>query len=143
MLCLVVYNANLRTIGSGDTLPARYMPLILWHEHTVDLDTDARLVAHGHPIAASPSENLQTGPPGKVNAFSPSAYWMTRTSHGRLVSVYPLVAPLLVAPLYLPAVLVLNHEGWEQPHIDRVAEVMEKLSASLLAAIASVLMFLL
>jgi hypothetical protein len=32
VLCLLVYNANLRTIGAGDTLPARYQPLILWHD---------------------------------------------------------------------------------------------------------------
>ena len=142
LLCLVVYNANLRTIGTGDTLPARYAPLILWHQGAFDLDANARLVAHGHPIAAAPRENLSTGPSGKVNAFPPSAYWITRTHDGRLVSLYPLVAPLLVAPLYVPAVLVLNDTGWQQPHVDRVAEIMEKISASLLAAIASVLMFL-
>jgi hypothetical protein len=49
---------------------------------------------------------------------------------------------LLVAPLYVPAVIWLNRHGWEQPHVDRVAELMEKISASLLASIASVLMFL-
>jgi hypothetical protein len=52
------------------------------------------------------------------------------------------VAPTLVAPLYLPSVLWLDSKGWRQPHIDRVAEIMEKVSASLLAAIASLLMFL-
>src|SRR5690349_23732858 len=45
--CFVVYNANLRTIGAGDTLASRYLPLIVWHHHTLGLDHDARLVAHG------------------------------------------------------------------------------------------------
>jgi hypothetical protein len=56
--------------------------------------------------------------------------------------VYPVVTPLLVTPLYVPAVIWLNRHGWEQPQIDRVAELMEKISASLLASIASVIMFL-
>src|SRR5256714_6720206 len=62
--------------------------------------------------------------------------------HNQRASLYPLVTPLLVAPLYVPAVMWLNTHGWEQPNIDRVAELMEKLSASLLASIASVLMYL-
>ena len=52
VLCLLVYNANLRTIGAGDTLPARYLPLTLWHDGTFALDSNARLVAHGHPQSA-------------------------------------------------------------------------------------------
>ncbi len=138
VLCLLVYNANLRTIGAGDTLPARYLPLILWHDGTFALDANARLVAHGHPLA----EPNPAGTDGNVTYFQPAAYWMGRTRGGQLASTYPVVAPLLVAPLYLPASLWLDNEGWQQPQIDRVAEIMEKVSASLLAAIASVLMFL-
>jgi hypothetical protein len=67
---------------------------------------------------------------------------MVRTREHQLASLYPVVTPLLVAPLYFPAVIWLNAHGWEQPQIDRVAELMEKVSASLLASIASVLMFL-
>src|SRR2546423_7730337 len=55
-VCFVVYNANLRTIGSGDTLPTRYLPLVLWHDHTLDLDASARLIAHGHPAKAPPKQ---------------------------------------------------------------------------------------
>jgi hypothetical protein len=139
VLCLLVYNANLRTIGAGDTLPARYQPLILWHDGTFALDGNARLVAHGHPLS---EPNPPAGTSGTVAYFQPWAYWLIHTRRGQLASLYPVVAPLLVAPLYLPAVLWLNSHGWEQPQIDRVAEIMEKVSASLLAAIASLLMFL-
>ena len=139
MLCLLVYNANFRTIGAGDTLPARYLPLILWHNGTFALDADARLVAHGHPLS-------EPKPPAASDAtvsyFDPAAYWLIRTREGRLGSLYPVVAPLLVWPLYLPAVLWLDSKGWQQPNLDRVAEIMEKVSASLLAAIASLVMFL-
>ena len=79
---------------------------------------------------------------GKVIYFDPPAYWMTRTRQDQLASLYPVVTPLLVAPLYVPAVIWLNAHGWEQPQIDRMAEVMEKLSASFLASVASVLMYL-
>jgi hypothetical protein len=137
VLCLFVYNANLRTIGAGDTLPARYQPLILLHDGKLDFSGNERLVEHGHPFKP-PSGRASAG----VNYFAPKAYWLVRARNGQLASLYPVVAPLLVAPLYLPAALILHHDGWKQPQIDRVAELMEKISASLLAAIASVLMFL-
>lgn len=138
-VCLIVYNANFRTIGEIDSLSARYQPLILWQDQTLALDDHARLVAHGHPIAA-----LDAGPPsaGRAPVFGPPAFWVHPVDDG-YASVYPVVTPLLVSPLYLPAALWLQGRGWSQPEYDRVAEVMEKLSASLLAAIASVLMFLL
>jgi hypothetical protein len=140
LFCFFVYNANLRQIGSGDTLPARYLPLILWHSGTLDLESNARLVAHGHSMIEE--QNRPAGAEGKVAYFEPWAYWTIRTREHRLASLYPVVTPLLVAPLYLPAVIWLDRHGWEQPQIDRVAELMEKLSASLLASIASVIMFL-
>lgn len=140
LCCFLVYNANLRQIGAGDTVPARYLPLILWHDGTLDLDANARLVAHGHSMIAD--RNRPAGAEGKVTYFEPSAYWMVRTRQHQLASLYPVVTPLLVAPLYYPAVLWLDAHGWEQPRIDRVAELMEKVSASLLASVASVLMYL-
>lgn len=139
VLCLVVYNANLRTIGAGDTLPARYQPLILWHDGTFALDGNVALVAHGHPLYPLKASGGASSP---NRLFGPGAYWMIHTRRGQTASLYPVLAPLLVAPLYLPAALWLNSTGWQQPHVDRVAEIMEKISASLLASIASVLMFL-
>jgi hypothetical protein len=140
LFCFLVYNANLRQIGAGDTVPARYLPLILWHSGSLELDANARLVAHGHSMIADWNRPASTD--GKVTYFEPWAYWMIRTPQNQLASFYPVVTPLLVAPLYFPAVIWLNAHGWEQPQIDRVAELMEKLSASFLASVASVLMYL-
>jgi hypothetical protein len=140
LFCFVVYNANLRQIGEGDTVSARYLPLILWKYGTFDFDASARLVAHGHPMFGP--RNRPAGAAGRVLYFEPPTYWMVRTRQHQIASFYPVVTPLLVAPLYLPAVLWLDQHGWEQPQIDRVAELMEKLSASILASIASVLMYL-
>src|SRR5215213_3976241 len=141
LFCFLVYNANLRQIGATDTLPARYQPLILWHDRTLELDANARLVAHGHSMI--PPRDRPAYADGQVTYFEPSTYWIIHTRHNHLASLYPVVTPLLVAPLYLPAVLWLDAHGWEQPQVDRVAELMEKVSASLLASVASVLMYLL
>jgi hypothetical protein len=141
LFCFLVYNANLRQIGAGDTLPARYQPLILWHDGTLALDANARLVAHGHPM--TPPRDRPAGADGQVTYFEPSTYWMIRTRHNQLASLYPVVTPLLVAPFYAPAVIWLDAHGWEQPRVDRVAELMEKVAASFLASLACVLMFLL
>ena len=140
LFCFLVYNSNLRQIGAGDTLPARYQPLILWHDGTLALDESARLVAHGHPMTA-PSKR-PSFEEGEVTYFEPNTYWMVRTHQAQWASLYPVVTPLLVSPLYLPAVKWLDSRGWEQPRVDRVAELMEKISASLLASLACVLMYL-
>src|SRR5712671_3869516 len=131
LLCLLVYNANLRQIGAGDTLPARYLPLGIWKFGTLRLDAISRWVAHGHPSFAQWSQK----PPANASTLS-WAYWIVRGRQQHLVSFYPVVAPLLVAPFYLPAVVYLSKHGWQQPEVDWVAEVMEKFSASLLAALA-------
>lgn len=141
LACVLVYNANFRQIGAGDTLYARYLPLMLWHAGTLDPTGHARLFAQGHPMEFP--RHRPANDDGRVLHHEPTAYWLIRTREHEPASFYPLVTPLLVAPLYAPAALWLDARGWEQPHVDRVAEWMEKLSASLLAAAASVLMLLL
>ena len=140
-VCLLVYNANLRQIGAGDTVPARYLPLMLWHDGTLAPGAHARLFAHGHPMALPRFRPANDD--GKAVYFEPTAYWLVRTREHELASFYPVVTPLLAAPLYVPAARWLDARGWEQPHVDRIAEWMEKLAASIIAAAASVLVFLL
>ena len=50
---------------------------------------------------------------------------------------------MLIAPLYLPAVGYLHLRGWTDARLDHVAQVMEKLSASLVAALSASLLYLL
>jgi hypothetical protein len=121
LVCLLVYNANLRTIGTGDTLPARYLPFGIWRYGSVLLDPIVDLAREGydHP------------------------YWIVEGRAGHSLSLYPVVLPLLVAPLYAPAVGYLHWRGWTDQRLMRVAVVMEKLTASLLAAAASALIYLL
>lgn len=122
-LCsFIVYNANLRSISAGDTYPARYLPFAIWHHHSIRLDPIESVAAQGR---------------------GSSAYWMVRSPDGRAISLYPVVVPTLLAPLYLPAVGYLNLRGWTDVRFDYVARVMEKLCASLVAAVSVSLLYLL
>ena len=139
LFCLLVFNANLRLIGAGDTLPARYMPLGIWRYGTLHLDPIARLVALGHPSRETWHAARGSGAPGTL--FEPWAHWMFETRHHHLASMYPIVAPLLVTPLYLPVAVSLHLQGWQPWQVHWFAAIMEKLSASLLAAITVVVMY--
>ena len=119
LCCLLIYNANLRTISAGDTYPARYLPFAIWRHHTVLLDPIAPLTAQGR---------------------GDTAFWMVPAPGGHTISMYPVVLPVLIAPLYLPAVGYLHLQGWENGRLDHVARVMEKLSASLVAALSASLL---
>ncbi|HSJ00999.1 MAG TPA: hypothetical protein VK956_01045, partial [Verrucomicrobium sp.] len=99
-----------------------------------------RLVAQGHPVISHQYRPVDAE--NKVPYFEPWTYWTVRTRNHHLASLYPVVAPVMVAPLYYPAVAWLDAHGWKQPNIGRVAEIMEKLSASILASIACILMYL-
>jgi hypothetical protein len=122
LCCLLIYNANLRAISAGDAYPARYLPFAIWRYHSVLLDPIASLTAQGR---------------------DDTAFWMVHLSYGHVISLYPVVLPVLIAPLYLPAVGYLHLRGWTDVRLDHTARVMEKLSASLLAALSAALLYLL
>ncbi len=122
LCCLLVYNANGRAISAGDTYPARYQPFAIWRYHTVLLDPVAKLTAQGRGDAA---------------------FWMVPVPGGHVISLYPVVLPALVAPLYLPAAGYLHLRGWAEDRLDHIARIMEKLTASLLAALSAALLYLL
>jgi hypothetical protein len=122
LCCLLVYNANRRVISAGDTFPARYLPFAIWQHHTLLLDPIATLTAQGR---------------------GDTAFWMVPTRSGHTISLYPVVTPVLLAPLYLPAVGYLHLRGWNEARLDHVAKVMEKLAASLVAALSAALLYLL
>jgi hypothetical protein len=125
-----VYNANFRAISAADTFAARYLPFSILTNHTVVLDPVIDTVAQGRM-------------PPRVHGQIGTAFWIMRGLHGHTVSNYPIVVPLLVAPLYLPAISYLNTHGWDPHRVDQVARLMEKLAASLIATTSVVLIFLL
>src|SRR3954466_909863 len=122
LCCLLVYNANGRAISAGDTYPARYLPLAIWRYQSIFLDPIAPLTAQGR---------------------DGTAFWMVHVPGGHVISLYPVVLPVLIAPLYLPAVGILHLRGWTDVRLDHTARVMEKLTASLMAALSASLLYLL
>ncbi len=105
------YLANGRTIGSGDTLPNRYLPIAIVRDHTLALD--------GFPFLHD----------------SPDAYWAVR-DRGRWLSFYPVSAAILAVPVYLPALLAGEPSGsalWETLE-KRAAAVLVALSAAIFFA---------
>jgi hypothetical protein len=122
LLCFVVYNANLRAIAAGDTYPARYLPFAILQHHTLFMNPIEDVAAQGR---------------------GDGAYWMLHRPDGRIMSLYPVVVPMAVAPLYLPAMAFLHGSGSSVARLDYVAKLMEKLSASFLAALSASLLYLL
>jgi hypothetical protein len=122
LCCLLVYSANRRAISAGDTYPARYLPFAIWQYHSLRLDPIATLTAQGR---------------------GDTAFWMVPVAGGHTISLYPVVVPVLIAPLYLPAVGYLHLRGWTDERLDHIARIMEKLSASLVTALSASLLYLL
>jgi hypothetical protein len=130
VLSFLVFNANGRLISAADTFAARYLPFSILRNHSVLVDPVLSSVAQGRTPPAARGEDG-------------TAFWIMTGRDGHLVSKYPLVVPIAVAPLYLPAVRYLDSVDWD-PHIaDKVARIMEKLSASLIAALSVALLYLL
>ncbi|MEO8036145.1 MAG: hypothetical protein ABI837_17040, partial [Acidobacteriota bacterium] len=119
LCCMVIYNANLRAISAGDTYPARYLPFAITQYHTIFLNPVAKVAAQGR---------------------GDGAFWLLPRPDGQIMSLYPIVVPVLIAPLYVPAVAYLHLRGWTDERLDYVAKVMEKLSASFVAALSASLL---
>ena len=120
----------MRLISAADTYAARYLPFSILQNHSVLLDPVVSAVAQGRTPPVAQGEDG-------------SAFWILRGRDEQLVSKYPLVVPIVVAPLYLPAVRYLDSIAWD-PHVfGTVARVMEKLCASLIAATSVALLYLL
>lgn len=130
LLSFVVYNANLRSITAADTYAARYLPFSIWQNHSLTLNPVLSTVAQGRKPPTTPDKG-------------DTASWILKVGGDRYVSKFPIVVPVVLAPLYLPAVIYLNQSGPDPMLFDKVARVMEKLCASLIAAASVGLLFLL
>lgn len=121
LLAFLLYSANGRPIATGDSLPARFLPFAILAHGTVWLD----------PVA------------NVARAESPPHYWIEPTRDGHLASLFPIVTPLLVTPLYVPAVTYLSYVGWTDARLRAMGAIMEKVAASIVASAAVALMFVL
>ena len=131
LVCMLVYNANGRAISAGDAFPARYQPFAILQHGTLLLDPIESLTSQGRERPTS----WQNPHPG-------SAYWIVPARGGHLVSLYSVVLPVLISPLYVPAVVYGYLQGWTDQGVDRIARIMEKLTASFLTALSASLLYL-
>jgi hypothetical protein len=120
MLVLAAYLANGRTIGAGDTLPARYLPWSILQHRSMTLDPFPTL----YDAAAVRAFPVLDGIP----------YYLLRRS-GHYVSAYSPGPGVLALPVYaLPILLGARPDtAW--------AAGLEKLSAALITALSAVLLF--
>lgn len=81
LLTILIYSLNGRTLWSGDTIPARYLPLSLVRELDFDLDEFSFLYESGLPYSI-------------------------RSSSGHIISIYPPWAGVLALPVYLGPALM-------------------------------------
>ncbi len=129
VLCLAlfaVYLANFRLVRIDDSVPARLLPFSLLINHSLYLD---------HWVE-----------PYMPSARGPFGVYFVERYHGHWISAYPIITPLVVAPLYVIPARWLTHLPPSlryQPAI-RVSliDVMEKLSASLIAVLSALLLYL-
>ncbi len=118
---LLVYNVNLRNMASGDSFPARLLPFSLLSEGNLDLDE------FRFPSNFSPSPSQQP--------------YFVLERHGHLFSQYPVALPIVITPLYLPVMALLDTDapiGTQSV----LARGMEKLSASLIATLSVLFVYL-
>jgi len=125
-LLLVLYNLNFRTIHINDSLPARYLPFSLLLHRSLYLDPWVKRFV-----------GQQIGPSGMYFVGEFRGHW---------ISSYPILEPLLITPLYVfPAWWLSRQSPPPDPNgtlFVLVADTMEKLSASLIAALSGGVLFL-
>lgn len=116
LLCLFVFNANLRFTGSYDSLASATLPLRLLEGKGLSFEEPSGLL------------------PG-------TDYSIVRSRQGGWISFYPIVTPLLVTPLYVPAVVWGRAHPFTNP--DVAFAVMEKVAASTVTAASVAVLFVL
>lgn len=120
MALLMIYSANGRAVGCGDTIPATLQPIALIRGDGLHLDRYEHIL-----MAADESDT----------------YYVSRV-RGHLMSHYPQAPGLLALPLYLPQVLILDrvYPGWESKPMP-MANLMAKNASAIIAALAGVVIY--
>lgn len=122
ILFFLVYNINMRSITSGDTIPASLLPFCILEHHWVNFDSfEAYIRTISDP-------------------------YMFSQINGHYMSRYPLVIPLIITPFYLFTYTVLNYFHCPidmfNPVFVSIVLLMEKLSASSIASLSCIFVYL-
>lgn len=120
LVVVLVYLANGRSIGAGDTVPARYLPISMLREFNFDLDEFTFLYD-------------ETG--RRTYPFIGDRPFFLLPREGHYYSVYPIGPALLALPLYILPVSagMTATSAW----VVR----LEKLSATLITALSVLFLF--
>lgn len=121
LLALFVFNANGRLISAVDTYAARHLPFSVLTSGDVTLDRISDSVLQGRQ-------------PTFVDPDHATGFWVRQGGSGHLVSLYPVVLPVLVSPLYAVPLMLTWGETRSAANQDHLARILEKLTASLIAA---------
>jgi hypothetical protein len=113
-IAFFIYNLNLRPIPAGDSTPAALLPFAILGDHSIAFDRFEQWYESQHVNAA----------------------WFRRGVDGHYYSAYPILLPVLLTPLYLPAGLVLDLPHMPVERVVLLARILEKLSASFIAALS-------
>ena len=113
-IAFFIYNLNLRPIPAGDSTPAALLPFAILGDHSIAFDRFERWYESQH-----------------VNAP-----WFRQGVDGHYYSAYPILLPLLLMPLYVPAGLFLDLPHMPVERVVLLARITEKLSASFIAALS-------
>jgi hypothetical protein len=119
----LLYLSNLRTIPTGDSIPARFLPFSLLLHHNIYLDEWIQ------PYIDPP-------PPSGI-------YYVTHV-RGHWISIYPILTPLIITPVYVAPAWWLSRQLTfpSSDSLRLIANGMEKISAALLAALSGGIFFL-
>ena len=123
-VAFVVYNLNLRTIRTLDSVPAALLPFSIIANHNLYLDQ----FVHYFQQPGTPPES--------------TVYFLTY-QQGHFFSSYPVVLPILITPLYW---LLLTITSLGADNVDKMLSIylyMEKFAASFITALSAAFMFLL
>ncbi len=112
LLAFASFLANTRLVGSADTLPAAYLPMVLARDHTLAFDNARYLFEHDGGWA----------------------FYLVRLQ-GHVVSKFPVATGLLAIPFYLPAMV-----GTLDPP-NPLFNDMQKIAASGMTAIGVAFLF--
>ncbi len=120
-LCFIVYLTSLRCSPAWDTIPARLLPFSIVREGNLDLNEFSWLRRSGDV-----------------------PYFLRLTANGKLMSKYPVAAPLLATPVAFPAVwwLQRHHVSDADVRFRLATVVVERIAASLIAALSVSLLYL-
>lgn len=110
----IIYSAYTIPYYTNDTIPSQLLPYYLLHDHTIYLD----------------------GATAYINDYYYS-YRFIDVGDGHVASLFPVVTPVLITPLYIIPVLILNI-----PMTDMTLLIMGKYCASLISALAGIFVYL-